>query len=410
MPETSKQQSQKISATTLQTGADPARVERAIQEIRAGRMVILVDDVDRENEGDLTMAAELVTPEAINFMATHGRGLICVTLTKERVEALQLPPMVGQNTSSYGTAFTVSIEAREGVTTGISASDRAKTILTSVHDSTHPEDLVRPGHVFPLQAQPGGVLVRTGQTEGSVDLARLAGLKPAGVICEVMRDDGSMARMPDLEKFGAEHDIMVVSVADIVAYRLAHESLVEQVVTTTVDTDYGEFEASVFRSAVDDVEVMVLYKGALSESEAPLVRVHSGCVYGDAFPGMLCQCGLKLRGSLKAIADAGCGALLYLPPDAERPNLAESLKRVAKSRAESTGLPERPIRNVASGSSANLRHYGLGAQVLHSLGLRNIRLLSNRDVKLTSISGFGLTVVDLVPIPDVKNQDFRGEK
>lgn len=404
MPESATHLNPEPALGGLQSGADPLRVERAIQEIRAGRMVILVDDVDRENEGDLTMAAELVSPEAVNFMATHGRGLICVTLTRERVEALQLPPMVGQNTSSFGTAFTVSIEARSGVTTGISASDRAQTILTAVHDSTRPDDLVRPGHVFPLQAQPGGVLVRTGQTEGSVDLARLAGLKPAGLICEVMREDGTMARMPDLEAFGQKHNLMIVSVADIVAYRLATESLVTQVAESQVETDFGTFTAKVFRGSVDDSEVLVLSQGDLSSVAAPLVRVHSGCVYGDAFPGMLCHCGSKLRGAMQAIAQEGTGALLYLPPEGERPSLAEAVQKVATSRDKNTGLPERPLRSAATGSSANLRHYGMGAQVLRALGLGSIRLLSNRDIKLTSISGFGLNVVGVVAIPTVAAQ------
>ncbi len=377
---------------------DPHRVEQAIQKIRAGEMVILVDDADREDEGDLTMSAELVTPEAINFMAKHGRGLICVTLTTDRADYLQLPPMVSQNTSSFGTAFTVSIEAKQGVTTGISAADRAHTIRTAVSDASRPDDLARPGHVFPLTAQPGGVLVRTGQTEGSVDLARLAGLKPSGVICEIMRDDGTMARMPDLEAFAIEHDIMIVTIADLVAYRLEHELLIEKAADTEVNTEFGPFLATVYRSTVDDREALVLHRGDLLSEEAPLVRVHSGCCHGDPFPGMLCDCGLRLRGSQLAIAEAGVGALLYLPPEGDGSKIADAVADTAKARRDGAKRAKHQ-RGPRGGTSTGMRHYGMGAQILRSLGLGKIRLLSNSQIKLSNITGFGLTIVDVVPIP-----------
>jgi len=382
------------------SNVDPQRVEKAIEEIRAGRQVILVDDVDRENEGDLAMAAELVTPEAVNFMATHGRGLICVTLTRDRVEKLNLPPMAADNTSPYHTNFTVSIEAATGVTTGISAHDRARTILTAVSDASKPQDLVRPGHVFPLCSQPGGVLVRTGQTEGSIDLARLAGLKPAGVICEIMRDDGTMARMPDLEKFSAEHGLHIVSIADIVAYRLDHELLVERAGASTVETEFGAFTAEVYRSAVDEREALLLRRGELADSEAPLVRVHSGCCHGDPFPGALCDCGLRLRGSLQAIAEAGVGALLYLPPDVSTRSLLESVQAVERAREKGRRTAAH-ARGPKGGTSTGMRHYGMGAQILRAAGLRQIRLLSNTPIKLSNITGFGLNILEVVPIPQL---------
>lgn len=377
---------------------DPTRVDKAIAEIQAGRMVILVDDADRENEGDLTMAAELVTPEAINFMAKFGRGLICLTLNDTRIKELQLNPMVSENTSPFGTAFTVSIEAATGVTTGISAADRSHTIKTAVASTTKPEDLVRPGHVFPLRAQPGGVLVRTGQTEGSVDLARLAGLKPAGVICEIMRDDGTMARMPDLEEFAAEHNVFIISIADIVAYRMEHETLVEKCAESTVDTEYGPFSATVFHSTVDGREAMVLHQGDFASADAPLVRVHSGCSHGDAFAGVLCDCGMRLRGSLKAIAQEGVGALLYLPPEQAEMTLQQGVEQTAQARAEGRATTVHR-RGPKGGTSTGMRHYGTGAQILRSLGLGRIRLLSNNRIHLPNVTGFGLSIVDVVSIP-----------
>ncbi|MBN2360698.1 MAG: 3,4-dihydroxy-2-butanone-4-phosphate synthase [Deltaproteobacteria bacterium] len=377
---------------------DFGRVEAAIEAIRAGKMVILLDDSERENEGDLAMAAELVSPEAINFMARYGRGLVCLTLTRERVAALQLPPMASENTSTFGTAFTVSIEACRGVTTGISAADRAHTIRTAVSDGTQPRDLARPGHVFPLSAQDGGVLVRPGQTEGSVDLARLAGLKPAGVVCEIMRDDGSMARLPDLVAFAGQHRLVMLTIADLVAYRLSHESLVEQVGACEVDTDFGPFQATVFRSTIDTREALLLSRGDLASAAAPLVRVQSGCPLGESLPGVLCDCGLRLRNSLRAIAQAESGALLYLPTGGVSRTLAQCLAESAAARAAGQSCATHP-RGPGGGVSTDIRHYGMGAQILRHSGLTRIRLLTNNPVRLSNLIGFGLSIDEIVPIP-----------
>jgi 3,4-dihydroxy 2-butanone 4-phosphate synthase/GTP cyclohydrolase II len=368
------------------------RVARAIEEIREGRMVILVDDEDRENEGDLAMAAEKVTPEAINFMAKHGRGLICLTLTEERVRELQLPMMVGENQSRLGTAFTVSIEARRGVSTGISAHDRSTTIRVAVAEDTGPDDLVRPGHVFPLRARRGGVLVRSGQTEGSVDLARLAGLKPAGVICEIMRDDGQMARMPDLERFAAEHGLRLVTIADLINYRLQRELLVRRAREAEVHNEFGDWRACVYESEADDNVHVALVKGDVA-SEAPvLVRVHSGCVAGEVLGLDTCACGLQLRRSMELIGGAGRGVLLYL----QREAMGVSLLRLFdahvlhKTPDPRTGAAEagRPIQ----------REYGVGAQILHDLGVRRMRLLSDHERLLPALEGYGLEVVERVPL------------
>jgi 3,4-dihydroxy 2-butanone 4-phosphate synthase/GTP cyclohydrolase II len=304
------------------------RVERAIETIRAGGMVILTDDEDRENEGDLCMAAEKVTAAAVNFMAKYGRGLICLSLAEEKVRALRLPLMVDEsaNSSNYGTAFTISIEAKEGVSTGISAADRAHTILTAVRDDAKPEDLARPGHVFPLRARPGGVLVRAGQTEGSVDLARLAGMRPAGVICEVMNDDGSMSRMPELEKLSAEHDLPIVSVADLIAYRMLKDTLVRRAAEAPLPTEYGEFRAVAYDNDVDDHQHVALVKGKWREGEPVLVRVHSKCLTGDVFGSVRCDCGPQLHAALKQIEAAGKGVLLYLDQEGRGIGLANKLK------------------------------------------------------------------------------------
>lgn len=380
-----------------------ARVRRALDEIRAGKAVILVDDEDRENEGDLCFAAEKVTPELINFMAREGRGLICLTLTDDRLKQLDLPLMVKENQSGFGTAFTISIEAKTGVTTGISAADRARTVEVAIDDATRPDDLVRPGHVFPLRAQPGGVLVRTGQTEGSVDLARLAGLKPAGVICEILKDDGSMARLPDLVEFAERHDLIVVSVADIIAYRLEHESLVDKGAECRVDTPFGPFRAMAFRSVVDDREALAFVRGtdeelrAASEAgEAPLVRVHSGDPLTDVFGGILDQGGLMLRGALKQVAEAGLGVILYLPRAPEPMRFVDALKALEEARAEGRGLPVKD--RAPKGDSPVMRHYGTGAQILRSLGLGRVRLLTNNPVRLNAARGFGIEVVGTAPI------------
>jgi 3,4-dihydroxy 2-butanone 4-phosphate synthase/GTP cyclohydrolase II len=375
------------------------RVERAIEEIRQGRMVILVDDEDRENEGDLTMAAERATPEAINFMAKHGRGLICLTLTEERVRALELNMMVEHNTSSLGTAFTVSIEARRGVTTGISAADRATTIATAIADGTRPEDLVRPGHVFPLRARDGGVLVRSGQTEGSVDLARLAGLKPAGVICEIMRDDGEMARRPDLERFAEEHALHIVSVADLVTFRLQRESLVRCLRDNVVYNAHGSWRARLFQSAADGNVHLALSMGEISEDEATLVRVHSSCVAGEGLGLDSCRCGANLRESMARIAREGRGVVLYLQQDAVGTSLlrlfdAHVLRVANDPRA---GEPE----NKRPGARKPiLRELGIGAQILRALGVRRMRLLSSHDRLLVALEGYGLEVAELLRFDD----------
>jgi 3,4-dihydroxy 2-butanone 4-phosphate synthase/GTP cyclohydrolase II len=377
------------------------RVRSGIDEIRRGRMVILVDDEDRENEGDLVMAAEKVTPEAVSFMAIHGRGLICLTLTEEQIDRLKLPMMVRDNQAPLGTAFTVSVEARHGVTTGISARDRSTTIHTAIADDAQPNDLVSPGHVFPLKARRGGVLVRTGQTEGSVDLARLAGLKPAGVVCEIMRDDGEMARMPDLEKFSAQHDIPILSVADLISYRLRHEHIVERKSSGQLRPGFlgpGEpFEAFLYATEVEDTEYLALVRGdveaAAAEGKTALVRVQAMCPIGDP---MRTRPDLQL--ALETIDRSGNGVFLYVLNKArmslerafERQVLAEPSKGSVIELAPAAG----------SAQTEALRDFGLGAQVLADLGCKKIRLLSNTDRKIVGIEGFGIEVVERVPLDE----------
>ena len=376
-----------------------ATVDEAIEDIRAGRMVVVCDDEDRENEGDLTMAAQFVTPEAINFMAKEGRGLICLALTPQRCDELGLDLMAAKNESPFETPFTVTIEARDGVTTGISAADRARTIQVAIDPESAPRDLVQPGHVFPLKSKPGGVLERTGQTEAAVDLARLAGLNPAGVICEVMNDDGTMARVPDLERYCARHGLKMITVADLIAYRRRHDKLVERVVATRLPTAFGEFDVVGYRSLVDDKHHVAMVKGEVDGQADVLVRVHSECLTGDVFHSLRCDCGEQLESALAMIETEGQGVLLYLAQEGRGIGLLNKLKAY---KLQDTGL-DTVDANLELGLPVDLRDYGIGAQILSDLGLSSIRILTNNPKKIRGLEGYGLSVTDQIPIQHAPN-------
>jgi 3,4-dihydroxy 2-butanone 4-phosphate synthase / GTP cyclohydrolase II len=389
--------------TQITTETPFATIEEALEDVRQGKFVVVVDAADRENEGDLTIAAQFATPEAVNFMATHARGLICLCLTEERCDELDLRQMTDHNETPFGTAFTVSIEAREGVSTGISAHDRARTIQVAVDPSRGPGDLVQPGHVFPLRARPGGVLQRAGQTEAAVDLARLAGLNPAGVVCEVMKEDGTMARVPDLVEYCARHDLKMITVEDLIEYRRRTEKLVERMTSVRMPTTYGDFTAIAFRENLTGKHHVALVKGEVEGEENVLVRVHSECLTGDVFHSLRCDCGEQLEQALTVIGSEDRGVLLYMAQEGRGIGLLNKLKAYE---LQENGL-DTVEANLELGFAPDMREYGIGNQILADLGLSTIRILTNNPKKITGIEGFGLTVVEQVPIEVPPNDENR---
>jgi 3,4-dihydroxy 2-butanone 4-phosphate synthase/GTP cyclohydrolase II len=389
--------------TQIVTETPFATIEAALEDVRQGKFVVVVDAADRENEGDLTIAAQFATPEAVNFMATHARGLICLCLTEERCDELDLRQMTDHNETPFGTAFTISIEAREGVSTGISAHDRARTIQVAIDPSKSPDDLVQPGHVFPLRARAGGVLQRAGQTEAAVDLARLAGLNPAGVVCEVMREDGTMARVPDLVEYCARHDLKMITVEDLIEYRRRTEKLVERVTSVRLPTVYGDFTAVAFRESLTGKHHVALVQGDVAGEENVLVRVHSECLTGDVFHSLRCDCGEQLEQALARIGSEERGVLLYMAQEGRGIGLLNKLKAYE---LQENGM-DTVEANLELGFPPDMREYGIGNQILADLGLSTIRILTNNPKKITGIEGFGLTVVEQVPIEISPNDENR---